>query len=166
MAVKLLERQTISYNCRGVKSKARMVHTGVAQGTIMHPTLFSFYLADMPRPTEPVKRICYADDITVWASGVKIPELEHKINGYLTEMSCFLRDNSLLISGSRSLTQSFPLFAIQNYQEYIWIHSYHLMLIAYKWPTESVKENNVLKALAGHKLETTKGNATVDHIKH
>ena len=29
-------------------------------------------LADMPRPTEPVKRICYADDITVWASGVKI----------------------------------------------------------------------------------------------
>ena len=63
----------------------------------MYPTLFSFYLADMTRPTEPVKRICYADDIT-WASEVKIPEFEHKINDYLTEMSCFLRDNSLLIS--------------------------------------------------------------------
>ena len=60
----------------------------------MSPTLFSFYLADMPRPTESDKLICYVDDITVWASGVKIPELEHKINGYLTEMSCFLRDNS------------------------------------------------------------------------
>ena len=92
----------------------------------MSPTLFSFYLADMPRPTEPVKRICYADDITVWASGVKIPELEHKMNACLTEMSCFLRDNSL--------------FAIQSYYEYIWIHSSHLMLIAYKWPTVSVKE--------------------------
>ena len=56
-----------------------MVHTGVPQGSKMSPTLFSFYLADMPWPTEPVKRICYADDITVWASGVKIPELEHKI---------------------------------------------------------------------------------------
>ena len=61
----------------------------------MSPTLFSFYLADKPQPTEPVKRICYADDITVWASGVKILELEHMINGYLIEMSCFLQDNSL-----------------------------------------------------------------------
>ena len=48
----------------------------------------------MPRPTEPVKRICHADDITVWALGVKLPELEHKINDYLTEMSPFLRVNS------------------------------------------------------------------------
>ena len=38
----------------------------------MFPTLFNFYLADMHRPTEPVKRICYTDDITVWASGGKI----------------------------------------------------------------------------------------------
>ena len=25
------------------------------------PSLFSFYIADMPRPTYPVKRVCYAD---------------------------------------------------------------------------------------------------------
>ena len=94
-------RQSVT-SCRGVKSKARIVHTGVPQGSKMSPTVFSFYLADMPRPTEPVKRICYADDITVWASGVKLPELEHKINDYLTEMSRFLRDNSLLISAPKS----------------------------------------------------------------
>ena len=125
----------------------------------MSPTLFSFYLADMPRPTEPFKRICYADDIIVWASGVKIPALEHKINGYLTEMSCFLRDNSLLISAPKSTVTLFtpdpkqannhpkikisdaevPLFAIQSCWECIWVHSSHLLLIAYKWPTESVK---------------------------
>ena len=56
----------------------------------------------MLRPTEPVKRICYADDITVWASGVEISELEHKVNTYLTEMSRFLRENSLLISAPKS----------------------------------------------------------------
>ena len=56
----------------------------------------------MPRPTEPVKWICYADDITVWASGVEISELEHKVNTYLTEMSRFLRENSLLISAPKS----------------------------------------------------------------
>ena len=55
-------RQSVT-SCRGVKSKARIVHTSVPQGSKMSPTLFSFfYLADIPWPTEPVKRICYADD--------------------------------------------------------------------------------------------------------
>ena len=64
MAVSLLKRQTIYLrgrqsvpSCRGVKSKARIVHTVVPQGSKMSPTLFSFYLADMPGPTEPVKRM-------------------------------------------------------------------------------------------------------------
>ena len=87
---------------RGVKSEARIIHTGVPQGSKLSPTLFSFYIADMTRPTEPVKRICYADDITVWASGVEISELEHKVNTYLKEMSRFLRENSLLISAPKS----------------------------------------------------------------
>ena len=55
--------------CMGVKSKARIIHTGVQQGSKLSPTLFSFHIADMPRPTEPVRRICYADDIIEWNSG-------------------------------------------------------------------------------------------------
>ena len=47
------------------------------------------------------------DDITVCVSGVQIPELEHKTNGYLTEMSCFLRDNSSLISAPKSTVTLF-----------------------------------------------------------
>ena len=62
-------RQSVT-SCRSVKSKAKIVHTGVTQGSKLLPSLFSFYLADMPR--QPVKRICYADNITVWAAGVKI----------------------------------------------------------------------------------------------
>ena len=67
-------------SCRGAKSKVMVVHTGVPQGSMLSPSLFILYLSDMARPTEPAKRICYADDITVWASSVKIPELEHKVN--------------------------------------------------------------------------------------
>ena len=39
-----------------------------------------YYIADTPGSTPPVKRVCYADDITVWASGSKIPQLESMIN--------------------------------------------------------------------------------------
>ena len=49
-------RQSVTC-CRGVKLKARIIHTGVQQGSKLSPTLFSFYIADMPRPTEPVRRI-------------------------------------------------------------------------------------------------------------
>ena len=52
----------------------------------------------MLRPTYPVKRICYADDISVWASGARIPELEVKINDYLKEMPEILKSNSMLKS--------------------------------------------------------------------
>ena len=92
----------------------------------------------MPRPTEPVRRICYADDITVWASGVKSSELEQKVNTYLTEMSRFLRENSLLISAPKSSVTLFtPDPAQANTRPKI------------KIADPVSKRNNVLKVLAG-----------------
>ena len=111
MAVELHQRQTISYKLQRcqVESKdipywrsARIFHIGVQQGSKLSPTLFSLYIADMPWSTEPVRWICYADDITMWASGVKISELEQKVNTYLTEISWFLWENSFLISAPKS----------------------------------------------------------------
>ena len=52
---------TVLFTCfRGVKSTSRKVNTGAI--------MFSFYIAGMPRPTERVNRVCYAYDITVWAT--------------------------------------------------------------------------------------------------
>ena len=78
---------------------SRKVNTSVPQGSKLSPSLFSFYIADMPIPTEPVKRVCYADDITVWATGVMIPDLE--------EIIAYLKDNSVLISAPNSTVTLF-----------------------------------------------------------
>ena len=64
--------------------------------------LFSFYIADMPTPTYLVKRVCYTDDLTVWDSGVNIPDLEVGLNNYLEEITAYLKDTSLLTSGLES----------------------------------------------------------------
>ena len=74
----------------------------VCENYVGSVSLVSFYIADMPIPTEPVRRVCYADDITVWATGVKIPDLEDSVNSYLEEISAYLKDNSLLISAPKS----------------------------------------------------------------
>ena len=136
---------------------------------MLSPTLFSFYIADMPRPTEPVKRICYADNMTVWASGVEISELEHKVNIYLTEMSRCLRENSLLISAPKSSVTLFtPDPAQANTRPKIKIADSELQLVrspkllgvyldtffsfnkyCVQVANRVSKRNNVLKALAG-----------------
>ena len=67
----------------------------------------------MPMPTEPVKRVCYADDLTVWATGVKIPHMEDSLNSYLEEITAYLKDNSLLISAPKS---SVTLFTPDTHQ--------------------------------------------------
>ena len=107
-------REMQANNCfRGVKSTSRKVYTGVPQGSKLSPLLFSFYIADMPRPTGPVKRVWYSDDINVWATRVKIPELEDSLNSSIKEINAYLKDNSLLISAPKS---SVPLFTPDTHQ--------------------------------------------------
>ena len=60
---------------------------------------------------KPIKQICYADDITGWASGVKIPELEYKVNTYLIEMSGLLR---LLFIPDPAQANTHPKIKIDN----------------------------------------------------
>ena len=92
---------------RGTKSSTRIVRTGVPQGSRLSLSLFNYYIADMPKPTPPVKRVCYAEHITVWATGSKIPQLESMINNYLRDVSIYLKDNSLLISAPKSTVTLF-----------------------------------------------------------
>ena len=102
-------RKTSTTLFRGVKSTSRKVSTGVQQGSKLSPSLFSFYIADMPKPSEPSKRVCYADDLAVWVTGVKFPDPDNSINSYLEEITVYLKDNSLLISAPKSSVMLFSL---------------------------------------------------------
>ena len=123
----------------------------------------------MPIPTDPVKRVCYADDLTVWISDVKIPDLEVTINIYMEKITVYLKDNSLLISAPKS---SVTLLTSDTHQAKIhpsiFIENSHLPLVKFprilgvyldpslsfnkhsQYVTERVLgRNNIFKALAG-----------------
>ena len=123
----------------------------------------------MPRPTYPVKRICYADDLTVWASGVNIPDLEVSQNNQLEEIAAYLKDNSLLISAPKSSaplltpdthqTKTHPSIIIEDSRlplvkcpRILWI--YLDPSVSFNKHSQYVAErvsgrNNILKALSG-----------------
>ena len=90
---------------RGVKSSSKKVYAGVPQGSKLSPSLFNFYIADMTTPTELVKRVCYADD--------NIRDMEDRLNINIAEITAYLKDNSLLISASKS---SVTLFTPDTHQ--------------------------------------------------
>ena len=154
---------------RETKSSTRIVRAGVPQGSKLSPALFNYYIADMPRPTDPTMRACYADDITVWTSGPRIPELETRINRYLKHISDYLKDNSLLISAPKSTVTLFtpdthqaqlhPRITLENaplplertpkilgviFDTTLTFHK-HCTYVAERMN----KRNNILKALAG-----------------
>ena len=109
---------------------SRKVNTGIPLGSKLSPSLFSFYIADMPIPTYPVKWVCYADDLTMWASGVNIPDLEVSINIYLEEVTAYLKDNSLLISTPKSsVTFLTPNTHEAKIHPSIFIENSHLPLV-------------------------------------
>ena len=130
----------------------------------------------MPIPSDPVKRVCYADDLTVWVSGVNITDLEISINNYLEEITGYLKDNSLLISAPKS---SVRLLTPDTHQAKIhpniFIENSHLPLVKcprilgvdldpslsfnkhIQYVTERVSgRNNILKALTGTSWEQQK----------
>ena len=116
----------------------------------------------MPIPTDPVKRVCYADDLTVLASGVKI-------NNYLEEITAYLKDNSLLISAQNLQSRCSPRTHTKPRSILIYssrIHTCHWLNAQGYWGSiwtpplsfnkhsqyvaEKVSgRNNILKALAG-----------------
>ena len=92
---------------RSIKSSTRIVRTGVPPGSKLSHSLFNYYIYDMSRPSPSVKRVCYADDITVWTSGLKIPQMESMINNCLRDVGIYMKENSLLISAPRSTVTLF-----------------------------------------------------------
>ena len=92
---------------RNKKSSSRNVRTGVPQGAVLSPLLFSFYLAKIPLPPKGIEIVQYADDISIYASGTNIDALTSQINVYLETLLNFLEERELLVSPEKSTVTLF-----------------------------------------------------------
>ena len=94
-------------NFRNVTSKCRNVRAGVPQGAVTSPVLFNFYLRNLPKPPDNVQIIQYADDISIYATGLNIDALTESINKYVPSVIDFLNDRELVVSPEKSTVTLF-----------------------------------------------------------
>lgn len=92
---------------RTKKSASTNIRTGVPQGAVTSPLLFSFYLSKLPSPPAGIKIIQYADDISVYTSGTDLNELSLKLNDYMKTLLEYLDERELSVSPEKSTVTLF-----------------------------------------------------------
>ena len=105
--------QAVIYN--GYQSTFKRVHRGVPQGGVLSPMLFNLYVADFPRLQSSVTT--FADDTTIYASGVDITVLERQITDDLDAVFRWAQSIDFDIAPSKS---SVTLFSPSTHE-----HKYH-----------------------------------------
>ena len=80
----LTQRQQI-VECNGFQSDSLEIKTGIPQGFVLGPFLFSVYINDLPFCTDMFNMIMYADDTTLFCDINSIPDVEHSLNAELSK---------------------------------------------------------------------------------
>ena len=93
-----LADRTQNVNYKGAISQAKAVKTGVPQGSILGPLLFSVYVNSLPNSVSIGSIDMYADDTTLTVSGTDASEIEEKLTNGVNQVMNWISANRLVIN--------------------------------------------------------------------
>ena len=67
----------------------------MVQGGFLSPALFNYFLANFPTPPPNIKLIKYADDITIYTSGLVVADLINGLNIYLSQVLQYIKKKTV-----------------------------------------------------------------------
>ena len=80
----------------GIASDLNTVKSGIPQGSVLGPTLFSLYTSDLPEAITTATTYMYADDTTLYCIGDSIDAVISELNKALEELLYWCKTNSLV----------------------------------------------------------------------
>lgn len=86
----------------GHSSSVQPIRAGVPQGSILGPLLFNLYINDIVNISKVPSFIIYADDTSLFFSGIEIEDLGNETNTSLEKLYNWSEVNSLVINTSKS----------------------------------------------------------------
>ena len=113
IALKLLKsymsnrKQYVKYNVN--ESGFKEIKTGVPQGSILGPLLFSIYINDLSTISNTFKFIMYADDTTIYFNTEDFPKdnLAKHITTELDKVDVWLKHNKLSLNVEKTICMTF-----------------------------------------------------------
>ena len=91
----------------GQKSRSFRLKNGVAQGSVLAPTLFNIYPADLPKTSG--NCFMYADDVAITYSASSIAKVEENLSNDMKTICQYLHDWHLKLSQSKTVSSLFHL---------------------------------------------------------
>ena len=105
LVVNLLHNRSFVLLAGGEASKPYKLKNGVAQGSILAPTLYNIYASDFQSIS--CKRYLYADDMALTCSEKQISVIEHIISN---DLDCVSEYNRKCVWNLQQQTQFLPFF--------------------------------------------------------
>ena len=100
-------KQYVMFNNKN--SEFTEIRTGVPQGSILGPLLFSIYINDLIKVSNKLNFIMYADDTTIYfdLEDFEKDSLEHQINEELKRVNIWLKLNKLTLYATKTKSMVF-----------------------------------------------------------
>lgn len=89
------------------KSAALSLSTGLPQGSILGPLLFSLYMNDLPSVCPDVSVQLYADDTVVYVHGKNISQVAEKLTKSMDNITAWLKQSCLQLNTSKTVAMFF-----------------------------------------------------------